>query len=177
IIGVLIEGLFLFGSFGYVGAFLRDRFNLPYVTIGIMLGGFGVGGLIYSASVRWLIRQLGEQRMILLGGCLMALGNLTIAFSQIWLLFIPVSLVMGLGFYMLHSTLQTQATELSPESRGTAVSLFAFSLFMGQGIGVAVLGRVVDTAGYVPCFVVAGVAIAVLAVWLVTQLRRLSAQP
>jgi predicted MFS family arabinose efflux permease len=176
IIGVLIEGLFLFGSFGYVGSFLRDRFNLPYATIGILLGGFGIGGLIYSASVHWLIHKLGEQRMIWIGGGLMAVGNLAIAFSHIWQLFIPVSLWMGLGFYMFHSTLQTQATELSPESRGTAVSLFAFSLFMGQGIGVAILGRIVDTAGYVPCFVLAGISIAVLAAWLVVQLRRLDAQ-
>jgi|GEM_PF-2290591 len=65
---------------------------------------------------------------------------------------------MGLGFYMMHSTLQTQATELAPEARGTAVSLFAFSLFIGQGIGAAVFGRIVDNFGYIYCFIVAGVA-------------------
>ncbi len=76
---------------------------------------------------------------------------------------------MGLGFYMMHSTLQTQATELAPETRGTAVSLFAFNLFIGQGIGAAAFGRIVDNFGYVPCFIIAGLAIALLSFWLVQQ--------
>ncbi len=80
---------------------------------------------------------------------------------------------MGLGFYMMHSTFQTQATELAPQARGTAVSLFAFNLFIGQGIGAAAFGRVVDSLGYVPCFVVAGVAIALLSIWYVYQKQRI----
>ncbi|MEH2264422.1 hypothetical protein [Nostoc sp.] len=45
---------------------------------------------------------------------------------------------------MMHSTLQTQATELASAAQDTAVSFFAFSLFVVQGIGVAVFGRIVD---------------------------------
>lgn len=74
---------------------------------------------------------------------------------------------------MMHSTLQTQATELSPSSRGTAVSLFAFNLFMGQGIGAVVLGRIVDHAGYIPCFIVCGISVALLAVWFASQMQYL----
>jgi predicted MFS family arabinose efflux permease len=70
---------------------------------------------------------------------------------------------------MMHSTLQTQATELAPEARSTAVSLFAFSLFVGQGIGAAVFGRIVDNFSYIYCFIVVSVAIAPLCVWLVKQ--------
>lgn len=36
-----------------------------------------------------------------------------------------VILMHGIGYYMLHNTLQTNATQLAPEVRGTAVSLFA----------------------------------------------------
>ncbi|MEH2092660.1 hypothetical protein [Nostoc sp.] len=45
---------------------------------------------------------------------------------------------------MMHSTLQTQATELASEAQDIAVSFFALCLFVGQGIGVAVFGRIVD---------------------------------
>jgi len=174
ITAVFVEGFFLFGGFAYIGAFLRDRYSLPYVAIGFMLSGFGVGGLIYSASVKWLVHRFGERGLIVIGGWLMCACYLSIAMFQNWMLFIPLSILMGLGFYMLHSTLQTKATELAPEARGTAVSLFAFSLFLGQGLGAAVFGMVVDSWGYIPCFIVTGVAIAVLTSWLTSQLRRLN---
>ncbi|MEH2447817.1 MAG: MFS transporter [Nostoc sp.] len=169
IIGVFVEGFCLFGAFAYVGAFLRDRYSLSYVAIGFMLSGFGLGGLIYSRSVKWLVRRLGEIGLMGMGGGLMCISFLAIALFQNWMLFIPLSILMGLGFYMMHNTLQTQATELSPEARGTAVSLFAFNLFVGQGIGAAVFGRIVDNFGYIYCFLVAGVALALLSVWLVKQ--------
>ncbi|MCC5640575.1 MFS transporter [Nostoc sp. CHAB 5844] len=169
IVAVFIEGFCLMGAFAYVGAFLRDRYGLPYVTIGFMLSSFGLGGLIYSRSVKWLVQRLGEIGLMGVGGWLMCVCFLAIALLHNWILFIPFSILMGLAFYMMHSTLQTQATELAPEARGTAVSLFAFSLFIGQGIGAAVFGRIVDNFGYVPCFIIAGIAIALLAIWLVKK--------
>ncbi|WP_096600113.1 MFS transporter [Calothrix sp. NIES-2100] len=169
IIGVFIEGFCLFGGFAYVGAFLRDRYSLPYVAIGFMLSAFGLGGLIYSRCVNWLVRSLGERGLMGVGGALMCISFLAIALLQNWVLFIPFNILMGLGFYMMHSTLQTQATELAPEARGTAVSLFAFNLFIGQGIGAAAFGRIVDRFGYIACFMITGIAIALLSLWLVKQ--------
>lgn len=173
ITAVFIEGFFLFGGFAYLGAFLRDRYNLPYIAIGFMLSGFGVGGLIYSASVKWLVGKLGEQGLIFVGGWLMCFGYLAIVMFQNWILFIPISVLIGMGFYMLHSTLQTRATELAPEARGTAVSLFVFSLFLGQGIGAAAIGVVVDNAGYITCFTLVSASVALLTLWLFSQRQRL----
>ncbi len=53
----------------------------------------------------------------------------------------------GLGFYMLHNTLQTQATQMAPEARGSAVTLFACMLFFGQSAGVLVAAQTVDQGG------------------------------
>jgi predicted MFS family arabinose efflux permease len=137
-----------------------------------MLSGFGLGGLIYSRCVKWLVQRLGEIGLIGVGGGLMCIGFLAIALFQNWVLFIPLSMLMGLGFYMMHSTLQTQATELAPEARGTAVALFAFNLFIGQGIGAAVFGRIVDNFGYIYCFIAAGVSLALLSIWLVKRKQK-----
>jgi predicted MFS family arabinose efflux permease len=51
--------------------------------------------------------------------------------------------MLGLGYVALHTTLQTRATELAPEARGTAVALFAFCLFMGGSVGSAAFGPLV----------------------------------
>jgi predicted MFS family arabinose efflux permease len=173
ITAVFIEGFCLFGGFAYIGAFIRDTYQLPYITIGLLLSGFGMGGLLYSISVKWLVQRLGEKGLVRVGGLLAGTCYLSITILPTWILFIPVIILLGLGYNMMHSTLQTQATELSPESRGTAVSLFAFNLFMGQGIGAAVLGRIVDNAGYIPCFIVCSIAVASLAVWFSSQMRYL----
>jgi hypothetical protein len=45
------------------------------------------------------------------------------------------------------NTLQTNATQMAPERRGTAVAAFACSFFLGQSVGVGVAGLVVDRAG------------------------------
>jgi predicted MFS family arabinose efflux permease len=51
---------------------------------------------------------------------------------------------------MFHNTMQANATQMAPAARGTAVSLFAASLFLGQSIGVllaaALVGRIGSTA-------------------------------
>ena len=53
-------------------------------------------------------------------------------------------LATGFGFYMLHNTLQVQATQMAPASRGTAVTLFACLLFFGQSTGVLLMAESVD---------------------------------
>jgi predicted MFS family arabinose efflux permease len=53
----------------------------------------------------------------------------------------------GLAFYMLHNSLQTEATELAPSARGSAVALFACGLFGGQGIGPLLFGPLMHTIG------------------------------
>lgn len=162
IIAVFIEGFFFFGAFSYLGAFLRDEYNLLYIAIGFMLSGFGLGSLIYSRSVGRLVERFGENGLIIIGGSLVLVCYVAIGLVQSWPLFIPVNILLGLGYYMMHSTFQTKATEMAPGHRGTAVSLFAFSLFLGQGVGVAVLGLVIDGPGYVLAFSIAGVALALL---------------
>ena len=64
-------------------------------------------------------------------------------------IFFPIAMLMaGTGFPMAHSTLQARATELVPDMRGTAVALFAFSLFIGGGLGTWAVGATIDRWGY-----------------------------
>ena len=60
--------------------------------------------------------------------------------TLLWIGIIIAVVAIGVGYYSFHGTLQTKATELSPTARGTAVALFAFSLFLGQGLGAAAMG-------------------------------------
>jgi predicted MFS family arabinose efflux permease len=59
----------------------------------------------------------------------------------------------------MHSTLQTRATELAPEARGTALSGFSFCLFLGQGVGVYLISHIVDGPGYDYAFALASIGV------------------
>ena len=66
----------------------------------------------------------------------------------------PIALAVGFGTYLYHNTLQTNATQMMPAVRGTAVALFAFCLFFGQAIGVSWAGYAFDHVGAAPLLLV-----------------------
>src|ERR1700716_4377733 len=55
-----MEFAFMFGAFAFVGADLHLRFGLSFTMVGLMVGFFGLGGLIYAGTVRQLVGWLGQ---------------------------------------------------------------------------------------------------------------------
>lgn len=174
---VFVEGLCFFGSFAYLGAFLRDHYGLEYWLVGAILGGFGVGNILYSRFVKLWVNRLGESGLLRWGGVIMALGWLGIAGILSWPLAFPLVIGLGLGYFMMHSTLQTKATELNPAARGMAFSLFALMLFMGQGSGSALYGYLLDHGGsYLQIFWISGLLLGLLG-WIHTAIPTLFRLP
>lgn len=171
IITAMIEGTVFFAGLAYIGAFLRETFTLSYAKIGLAVACAGLGGLVYIAVVKRIVRLLGERGMIQVGGLIMAAGYAILTFipAPIWAF--PLLAITGFGMYTMHNTLQTLATEIAPNARGTAISLFAFVLMSGQGIGVAVYGFIIDRHGYPPAYLSAAVVIALLATWFQSTLK------
>ena len=139
-----LEGALFQGVFPYVGADLHLRFGLSFTAIGIIIGIFAIGGLVYAATVRPLMRRLGQTGIANAGGVLMGLSFLTLAIEPVWYFAPLATLGVGLGFFMLHNTLQTEGTQMTPEARGTSVALFASMYFLGQTVGVALAAPVMD---------------------------------
>ena len=162
--GVFTEGFFVFGGLAYLASSLVDRFDVAVSTAGLLLAGFGLGGLVYSASVKRLVALIGDLGILLLGGALLGVAFVAIGLIPNWQSFVPLVIVLGMGYYTMHGTLQTRATEMAPESRGAAISLFAFAFFMGQSAGPIVLGRILQARGYGSAFMTAGLGLALMAV-------------
>ena len=139
-----IEGVFAFAALTFVPSFLHREFGLSLGQAGAVMALYGVGGLVYAAGARLLIRRLGEGGLVVTGGNCLGIAMAMLVFGPTWHWAVPACFVGGLGFQMLHSTLQTHATQMQPSLRGTAVSLVVVSLFGGQALGVSVAGVVVD---------------------------------
>ena len=168
----LCEATLVWGAFAYVGADMHLRFSLSYTLIGLTVGAFGIGGLIYTGSVQQLVARFGQIGLARVGSVVIALAYLALAFAPVWWI-APLSVVaIGLGFYMLHNTLQTNATQMTPEARGTAVSLFSSALYVGQTIGVAAASLAIDRAGAPPVFIVAALLVPILGFAFAAKLKR-----
>jgi predicted MFS family arabinose efflux permease len=83
-----------------------------------------------------------------------------------WLAAGPLALLLGFGTYLYHNTLQTNATQMAPAARGTAVALFAFCLFAGQALGVSVSGYALDRIGFAPLLTAPAVVLVLAGIWL-----------
>lgn len=163
-----IEGALAFGTLAFVPNRLVSSLGFSPSAAGGVMMLYGVGGLLYSQFVtRWL-RLLGERGLALLGGALIAVSMWALAFVALAAVAVSACFLAGLGFYMLHNTLQTQATQMAPHARGSAVTLFACLLFLGQSLGVLVVGSTVDRGGLTAAMALAGLGVLVLA-WAVSR--------
>jgi len=158
LVSVFIEGALVFGTLAFIPTSLHLRLGLSLTAAGSLVMLFGIGGLGFAIFSPLLVGILGEQRLIRFGVSMMAIAMLTIGYSPSWYLSIPACFVFGLGFYMMHNTLQINATQMVPERRGAAVAAFASCFFFGQAVGIAVTGYLlekVDPAQLSVCFAVA----------------------
>lgn len=156
---VFAEGLLLLGPLAFLPTYLHQRFGLALSTASALIALYAVGGLFYAMVAAHVVRRFGERRMVFTGGIVMGLGFLAWWGSPVAWLAAPVALVVGFGTYLVHNTLQTNATQMAPSMRGTAMALFAFALFNGQAIGVSLAGFAYDHAGALPLLLVPAVAL------------------
>lgn len=140
-----IEGALVFGAMAFIPTHLHQQFDMSVVFAGSVMMLYGVGGLLYSQFARrWLAWLGGERGLVKTGAACIFGGLLLLAWVHQPVLGMLGCFATGFGFYMLHNTLQVQATQMAPASRGTAVTLFACLLFFGQSTGVLLMAESVD---------------------------------
>jgi len=172
IFAAFLEGALMFGTFAYVGADLNIRLGLSFSAVGAVLAAFGVGGLLYVASVKLLVRHLGERRMVLTGSVLLCAGYLALAFGHHWAIAFGAIVITSLGFYMVHNTLQVHATQMSPQARATAVGVFSSALYLGMSADVAAAAPFFDRLGALPIYLTAAFVFPLLALCLASLLKK-----
>jgi predicted MFS family arabinose efflux permease len=146
-LSVFLEGTFVFGAFAFVASHVHQKHGVSLSTAGSLVMLFGFGGLLFATSAAGFVRRLGERGLARWGGICIGAALLTIAFAPTWWWAAIACFVAGLGFYMLHNTLQINATQMAPERRGAAVASFACCFFFGQSVGVGLAGMLIGLLG------------------------------
>jgi predicted MFS family arabinose efflux permease len=137
---VFLEGVALYGIMPYVGAILRLHGLGGAREAGIIIGAIGVGGLLYVSLVAVLLKRWTRRQFMAMGGLLMVFGPLGLAFLDHWPTIAAAFAITGVGFMLLHNSIQTEAVDLAPTARQSAYSLHAFSFFSGQAFGPPLFG-------------------------------------
>jgi predicted MFS family arabinose efflux permease len=149
---VIVEGTLVFCLFPYMGQLLTERGGSSAVAAtsqaGLVLGAFGVGGILYGLAVRRIIAALGVRRMCTVGAIAVAAVYALLLVLPAWWWHALAMVACGMGYYMLHNSLQIEATELAPGARGSAVALFACGFFVGIGLGPVLFGALLHAAGF-----------------------------
>ncbi|MFC7516887.1 MFS transporter [Herbaspirillum sp. GCM10030257] len=173
---VFLEGAFLYGAFAFIASHLHHTFGLSLTASGAMVMLFGLGGFVFALLSRLMVQRLGEAGLSRWGGVFLAASLIGIGIASAWWVAIVGCFIAGLGFYMLHNTLQINATQMAPERRGAAVSAFASCFFLGQSLGVGLAGVLVEYLGTSNILVAGGLGVLAVSISISIKLAKKEGQ-
>jgi predicted MFS family arabinose efflux permease len=158
------EGVVLLGALTLLPTAMESA-GASATLAGGVTGVYGVAVLTGSVAVGRLSMHWHPSRLIATGAACAVASTALLAASQEPAAGIAVAVLLGLAWTLMHSTLQTWATEVLPGARATVVSFFAGSLFVGSALGAVLVAGLADRgrfdliyAGYAVLAVPLGVA-------------------
>lgn len=154
-----VEAFAVSGAFPFVGAALVAAYGLSYGATGALLALYAVGGLIGAR-----LRVDGVAARLRSGGTLLAGGFAALALTGGVAVSAAGILALGVGMTLAHSTLQSAATEVAPDRRAAALSLFSFVANAIGALGSLAVGLTIDALGPAAAFAGAAAALAAFAV-------------
>jgi predicted MFS family arabinose efflux permease len=139
---------------------------------GVVISGFGIGGVIYTFMVAWLLAHVGERRLMAAGGTIMGFCLVVIALRMSWPIEFLNFMALGFGFYLLHGCIQVYVTELAPAARGSATAAHSFFFFLGQAAGPVVYGVGLASVGVSAVLLIGAAALAATGWICALQMRK-----
>jgi MFS family permease len=143
----LAEGAVLLGTLTLLPPSMEHA-GASSTVAGLATGVYGVSVLPFSILVGRLSQRWPATRLIALGAVAALAGCALLATSQGIAAAVGATIVLGLAWTALHSTLQTWATEVLPGARATVVSFFAGSLFVGSSLAAVLASGLADQGRY-----------------------------
>ena len=160
------EGAVILGFVTFLAPALEASGESAAVA-GSVVASYGVAVFLAMQLVKRLVasKPIRPAALVAMGGALLFLAYLAAAADQSVANILTASVLVGAAFAFLHSTLQTWATEVAPEARGTAISFFVTGVFTGAAIGTAAVRGLAGEQRYRTLFLVAaGATVPVVAV-------------
>jgi predicted MFS family arabinose efflux permease len=130
---VFLEGIALFGATPFVTELLERSGSGGPREAGFIIAAIGVGGIAYSAALSSIIRRVRRTSLMAAGGLIAPAGLAGLALELPWPAIAALFALTGVGFMMLHNSIQTEVVELGP--RRTLIGVFRARVLVLHGAG------------------------------------------
>ncbi len=134
-----------FSMFGYIAPILRDGFGATPAMISTLFAVVGIAGVFGNTVASRVVAELGIDRVI--GVALLSLCVGFAGFALLWGQLLPAMLAAvfwGLGSFSSNSLQQSRLVALAPHLAAATVALNTSVVYLGQALGSAAGGRMVD---------------------------------
>jgi len=119
---IFLEGMFIIGSFSYLGAYISITYQFNYLIIGAIMTAFGFMSLAGGRLGGKLVPKIGTRKLLTLGLIIAMSAEILLSFTGQYLGWLIAGIgMLGIGFMFAHSILLTRATEFAQKSRGAAI--------------------------------------------------------
>jgi predicted MFS family arabinose efflux permease len=162
-----LEGAVVLGVLTLLPAAVEED-GATAAVAGAVTAVYGLSVFVFAGVVGRLSRRQHPARLIALGAVSALASCLVLTVSRAPVVALGVTVLLGLAWTAMHSSLQTWATEVLPPARAALVSLFAGSLFIGSALAAVAVADLADSGRYQVIFLLAGlltVPLGVAAVW------------
>ena len=175
--GVLFDGMCVTGLVPFVAVLLEAQGEGGLREAGFVISGLACGGLLYTFTVSRVLPLVGGMfNMLRFGGAIAAAGMAMLAHGGGWQTQFAVFVVIGFGFFMLHGSLQAQATDVAPELRSTSVSMHSCAFTLGNAIGPALYAIGINTIGSKPSILIGALGILMIGLFTAARLEAIDAE-
>lgn len=133
---VAVEGFLLIGVFNLLPTALQ-QYGTDAFTAGVVTAAFGVAVVLVSQLMKLVVARTHPGVFLASGGALAAAGLLVPAVDVTPATVLVAAAMMGGGWALAHTTLQTWMTDAAASSRTLGMTLFSISLMLGGAVGTA----------------------------------------
>jgi predicted MFS family arabinose efflux permease len=165
----VLNGAVMFGFVTYLAPALEANGQSPAIA-GVVVASYGLSVLFCTRVFAYVARRLPAALILAGGAAMLMIGYMIAGAAQSVAAILAASVLAGGAYAFMQSTFQTWATDVVPEARGTATSLFATAIFAGAALATSGVAGLASANRYSSLFVVA--ALVTLPVLIVGSLAR-----
>src|ERR1700737_4647483 len=165
----VLVGAVMFGFVTYLAPALEANGQSPAIA-GVVVASYGFSVLICTSAFRYVARRMPAALILAAGAAMLLIGYLVAAMAQSIPAILTASVLAGGAYAFMQSTFQTWATDVVPEARATATSLFATAIFTGAAVATSGVAGLAGAPRYSSLFTIA--AIVTLPVLIIGSLAR-----
>jgi predicted MFS family arabinose efflux permease len=147
----ILDGMAILGALTFLPAAVESTGRNAAVAA-LVTATYGVGVLVAAPVVGRFSRRVAASQFIFVGSLVGASACGLLAFSVGVATALVASILLGVAWASMHSSLQTWATEVTPAERGLAVSFFSAALFAGSALAATLGGPFAERDDFTTLF-------------------------